>query len=293
MNILTGSDYTHEMIDHLFMMCSDTLEFNQKKILMNAFFEPSTRTSFSFECAMKRLGGEVINFTKDTSSMNKGESFEDTIRTLSYYCDIIVIRHPDVEYIKRASEISKVPIINAGNGNGEHPTQALLDLYTMYKKWKHHYKTKTILFVGDIKNSRTIHSFINLLRLYPIMKIYFLPYEGCGPSEEMLQKISDEHDQNKDEICLHQIVDHKLYDVVYVTRRQKERETHCGITDICIDEEFAEKMHEDAIIMHPLPRNTELCTSVDKNPRNYYFKQMEYGVKIRMTLLYYILFMKK
>lgn len=292
MSILGSVDFTKPLIEHLFKTaCGEHRVEN--KILMNVFFEPSTRTSFSFECAMKRLGGEVINFTKETSSINKGETYEDTIRSLSCYADIMVVRHPNKDYIKRASEVSSIPIINGGNGNGEHPTQALLDLYTMYKKWGNGFETKSVLFVGDIKNSRTIHSLVSLMKNYPEMKIQYLAYDGCGPDESMLKQVSEEHGQKLEEIEINKVENYDLYDVIYCTRRQKERENGIvGEPDIIVDEEFADKLKDDAIIMHPLPRNSELCVSVDSNKRCYYFEQMKYGVEIRMSLLYYVLNIK-
>ena len=299
MNILSSNDWKKEEIQKLFDFTDnldslDTSIFNDK-ILVNAFFEPSTRTSLSFECAMKRLGGNVITFNSTSSSLNKGESFEDTISTLSLYGDIMVIRHPEKDKVKYASNISKIPIINGGDGNGEHPSQALLDLYSIYKKFGNNFKTKTILFIGDIKNSRTIHSLINLLNLYPNMKIHFYPYNNdLYPNDDLVNKISKIHSQNKKTIIISELDNNNYsnYDIVYCTRLQKERSDNKIITindKFIINNEKAEQFKKDMIIMHPLPRNKELSIDVDNNHRCYYFKQMEYGIQLRMGLFYYMI----
>tara|TARA_Y100000389_G_scaffold148109_1_gene147140 strand:+ start:13804 stop:14520 length:717 start_codon:yes stop_codon:yes gene_type:complete len=237
---------------------------------------------------MKRLGGNVINFNKDISSLKKGESYEDTIKTLSNYGDLIVIRHPQIGKVSEASSITTKPVINAGDGEGEHPTQALLDLYTIYKHFGPNYDTKKILFVGDIKNSRTVHSLLLLIHLHPNMKIYFYPYPGLGPEDYLLDKISFVHQQPKEYITINSNIDWEIFDVVYVTRLQKER-SHKGVCNFTMTNEMANKMKDSAIIMHPLPRNEEIHPDVDKNHRCHYFKQMEYGVLVRMCLIANIL----
>jgi aspartate carbamoyltransferase len=291
MDLLSTNELTVERINNLFLLAERLKNFkrvsdltvNENKILINVFFEPSTRTSLSFECAMSQLGGKTITFHKQFSSINKGESFEDTIKTLSLYGDIMVLRHPEKGMVKKATSFSNIPIINGGDGNGEHPTQALLDLYTMYKKFGNDYKNKNILFVGDISNSRTVHSLLNLINLFPNMKVYFLPYQNLGPGKDMIRKyeniISDCDD-----------LDYQLFDVIYCTRLQKERDTMENKVDIKIDTNFVNKLKDDAIIMHPLPRNDELGMDVDKNHRAFYFKQVEFGVEIRKAIIYDILF---
>ena len=172
MHILSASQFNKTFIDKLFEFSYQNTNFSsfqqslQGKILLNVFFEASTRTSLSFETAMKQLGGEVISFNQNVSSMIKGESYEDTIRTLAIYGDIMILRDPNINNLQIASSKLKIPLINAGNGSGEHPTQALLDLYTIYIRFNN-INEKNILFMGDIKNSRTIHSLIQLLHLYP------------------------------------------------------------------------------------------------------------------------------
>jgi len=292
MTLLSCNNLTAFDIKNLFLN-TDIMSQNydmlmRNKILINVFFEPSTRTSLSFECAMKRLGGDVINFQKDASSLKKGESYEDTIKTLSNYGDIMVLRHPEIGKVALASELIDIPVINAGDGAGEHPTQALLDLYTIYKKFGDSFETKTILFIGDLKNSRTIHSLISLINLYPKMKINILSYPGLEPDEQLLDKISKIHQQPKDSIVFSIYdIDYSLFDVVYITRLQKERlkEGEKGMCHFKMTNELANTMKEDAIIMHPLPRNREIDPEVDNNHRCHYFKQMKYGVNVRMAII--------
>lgn len=268
------------------------------KILINAFFEPSTRTSLSFESAMYRLGGKVINFNKDTSSLNKGETINDTLKTLENYGDIIVIRHPDKNIIHDVydKKLLNIPIINGGNGAGEHPSQALLDLYTIYEKYDESFDNLNnlkILFIGDILHSRTVNSLAELLQLFPSIKINILPYnDQSTASNELLENISKNHNQNINEIIVNkENIDWNNYDIFYVTRYQKERKiNHDDINDdIIINNNILNKMKKDVMIMHPLPRNEEISPEIDKNKNVYYFKQMENGVYIRMALIYDLL----
>ena len=274
------------------------VDFMSNKILINAFFEPSTRTSLSFESAMYKLGGKVINFNKDTSSLNKGESINDTLKTLENYGDIIVIRHPDKNIIHDVydKKLLNIPIINGGNGAGEHPSQALLDLYTIYEKYNESFDNLNnlkILFIGDILHSRTVNSLAELLQLFPSIKINILPYnDQSTASNELLENISKNHNQNINEIIVNKgNIDWKNYDIFYVTRYQKERKTnHDDINDdIIINNNILNKMKKDVMIMHPLPRNREISPEIDKNENVYYFKQMENGVYIRMALIYDLL----
>ena len=300
MTLLSCQDWTPLEIKNLFQKTDNIHQCNhlnlQNKILINVFFEPSTRTSLSFECAMKKLGGQVISFNKDTSSLKKGESFEDTMRTLSQYGDLIVLRHPQPEQVSLASSLIEIPIINAGDGSGEHPTQALLDLYTIYKHFGTAFETKTILFIGDLKNSRTIHSLIILINKYPQMKIYILSYPGLEPDMITLEQISNIHGQNQDTIIVHfENINYQLFDVIYITRLQQERlkSEETSRCNFMMTNQIANKMKEDAIIMHPLPRNEEIHPEVDQNHRCHYFKQMKYGVDIRMALISVILSKEK
>jgi aspartate carbamoyltransferase len=245
------------------------------KTLINLFYEPSTRTSCSFHKAMLNLGGTVIEIT-DNSSAKKGETLEDTIKTVSNYGDIIVIRHSEKGSSERASKVSTVPLINAGDGNGEHPTQALLDIYTIYKESKKDILNDKLIvtFIGDIKNSRTIHSLIHLLNLFQITYIFISP-----PGLEL-----ESNNLNVLNVSLEEAL--KITDVVYVTRIQKER-TSETFKPICLTKEILGT--KDFIIMHPLPRQEELPPEIDDDPRSVYFKQVAYGVKMRMAILHELL----
>lgn len=245
------------------------------KTLINLFYEPSTRTSCSFHKAMLNLGGTVIEIT-DNSSAKKGETLEDTIKTVSNYGDVIVIRHSEKGSSERASKVSTVPLINAGDGNGEHPTQALLDIYTIYKESKKDILNDKLIvtFIGDIKNSRTIHSLIHLLNLFQITYIFISP-----PGLEL-----ELNNLNVLNVSLEEAL--KITDVVYVTRIQKER-TSETFKPICLTKEILGT--KDFIIMHPLPRQEELPPEIDDDPRSVYFKQVAYGVKMRMAILHELL----
>jgi len=253
------------------------------KILVNAFFEPSTRTQYSFESAMYSLGGNVIYFNVNTSSAKKGESYKDTIKTLASYGDIMVLRHPEKNKINEACSYVDIPVINAGDGDNEHPTQALIDLYTMYNYFqKDIININHLLFVGDCKHSRTINSLLTLLKLYPHICLYFLPYSNCEPSKELLKNI----DPIKVKIYTNKTeVPFNKFDVIYCTRLQKERTVDELSADIVIDKNVLSQLKQTTIIMHPLPRNNEISTNVDDDPRAVYFQQVKYGVKIRMALL--------
>ncbi len=272
------------------------------KTLVNAFFEPSTRTSLSFESAMYKIGGKVINFRKEGSSLKKGESFPDTIRTLSTYGDVMVLRHPDKDMIIEAQRYSSIPIINGGNGNGEHPTQALLDLYTIHKHlvslefphpitylndWNKSFEKETlrVLFIGDILNSRTIHSLIDLLIKFDHVVIHFLPYRGCEPTYGLKAKIFYHCDQSDPIVVSKETMDISSYDIIYSTRLQSERSDMGEKPHVIINKKFMQEVKETAIIMHPLPRNEEIHPEVDSDPRCVYFEQMENGLLIRMGIL--------
>lgn len=281
MNLLDTNltlDYINTIFDstdRLINPNNDNTRFLKGFILCNCFFEPSTRTSLSFESAMKKMGGKVITFNKSSSSIQKGESDYDTLKTLEQYCNIIVVRHPSKKFIFNYAPNCHVPLINGGNGDGEHPTQALLDLYTIKKYF--HDKPLNILFVGDVKHSRTIHSLENLLSLYSNINIDYYPYPYC-------ERDNGNHITSYDNI--------HNYDVVYMTRLQKERfesksESNIDINKFILTKKIVEKMKENSIILHPLPRNEELDISVDECKQAKYFEQMKNGVYIRMAILYH------
>ncbi|MDI6721205.1 MAG: aspartate carbamoyltransferase [Candidatus Aenigmarchaeota archaeon] len=263
------------------------------KILATLFYEPSTRTRFSFEAAMHRLGGSVIatENASQFSSAAKGETLEDTIRVISGYADAIVLRHYQRGSAEIAAKISDVPIINAGDGDGEHPTQALLDLYTIKKELGGADGLK-IAMVGDLLYGRTVHSLVNLLALYDGIKIYLI-----SPAELRIPERYRNHlTENRIDFDELEDMDSVLgdADIVYVTRIQKERfesEKKYNIlkNSYVIDRHMLEYLKEDAIIMHPLPRVGEISPEVDCDRRAAYFRQAKNGLHIRMALLQAVL----
>jgi len=252
------------------------------KILANLFFEPSTRTRMSFEVAMKRLGGDVINMTaQEASSIAKGETLADTIKVVSKYVDAIVIRHPLEGSARFAAEYSDVPVINGGDGAGQHPTQTLLDLYTIRKECN--LENLKIALMGDLKYSRTVHSLIKALTLFNA-KIYLISPESLRLPDEFLEELKG----NFEVVKLEEVIDE--IDVLYVTRIQKERfldeeeyKKVAGSYKITVD--ILKNAKEDLIIMHPLPRVDEIDPEVDKTKHCKYFEQAFYGVPVRMAIL--------
>ncbi len=256
-------------------------------ILANLFYEPSTRTSSSFIAAMERLGGSVIPIHGvQYSSVSKGESLPDTIRTLECYADVIVLRHPEVGASEEAARYATKPIISAGDGVGEHPTQGLLDLYTIY----HELGTLDglhVAMVGDLKHGRTVHSLARLLRLYDA-RLTFVSPEILRLPEDVKRELAaagrivTETDKVEDVIA--------AADVIYVTRVQKERfadlDEYEAVKDYyVITPKIMARAKEHMVLMHPLPRVGEIHADVDNDPRAAYFRQMENGMYIRMALL--------
>lgn len=287
-----------EILDELFEI-ADEMENRDKngevdgvlkgKILANLFYEPSTRTRFSFESAMQKLGGSVIT-TEDASkfsSVTKGEVLEDTIRIISGYVDVIVLRHYEKGSAKIAAEISDVPVINAGDGVGEHPTQALLDLYTI-KKELGRVDNLNVAFVGDLLYGRTIHSLLNLFTLYKNVKIYLVSPTRLKLPEEYKEVLRKNGIEFREVINLGEVMN--KVDVLYMTRVQKERfdskEEYEKLNGYYVlDERLLRKLKRDAIVMHPLPRVNEISHDIDKDKRAAYFRQAKNGLYIRMALL--------
>jgi aspartate carbamoyltransferase len=248
------------------------------KTIANLFYEPSTRTSSSFYAAMTRLGGNVIPINEvNYSSVTKGETLEDTVRTLECYADAIVLRHFDDDATERAVAVCDVPIINAGNGAGEHPTQALLDLYTIQKE-RGGVDGLTVTMMGDLKFGRTVHSLTKLLRLYDV-RLKFVSPDALRMPRAYVAGGDTEH-TDLDEV----IVD---TDVLYVTRVQKERILGAADFDYsyAVTPDHMARAKKDMVLMHPLPRVGEIPTSLDSDPRAAYFRQMRYGLFVRMALL--------
>ncbi|KAJ3989224.1 hypothetical protein F5890DRAFT_1487470 [Lentinula detonsa] len=295
-HILSVKQFTHRDMYDLFSLAHEmrlqverngTLDILKGKVLCTAFYEPSTRTSSSFDAAMKRCGGQVVQITADSSSVAKGESLPDTIRTLGCYGDAIVIRHPDVGSAQTAAKFSPVPIINAGDGIGEHPTQALLDVYTIRSELGT-VNGRTITLLGDLKNGRTVHSLVTLLCLYSVRLNFVSPPSLSMPSSVVSAA-------RKAGIPVHQCesLEEVLADtdVLYVTRVQKERfETEVEWQQVKdayrVDHAVLARAKEEMIVMHPLPRLNEIDPEVDFDSRRaVYFRQMRYGLFIRMALL--------
>lgn len=259
----------------------------QGKILANLFYEPSTRTSSSFMAAMLRLGGQVIPINNvQYSSVTKGESLPDTVRTLESYSDIIVIRHPEVGSAATAAHYASKPVINAGDGVGEHPTQALLDLYTIVEALGEVDGLK-VAMVGDLKFGRTVHSLTKLLVNYPV-EFTFVSPEILRMPRDVLDVVSASGHTYEEREDVHEIIGD--VDVLYVTRVQKERFTDLAEYDLVkdryiVDPELMSHAKERMIVMHPLPRVNEISYAVDNDPRAAYFRQMRNGMYIRMALL--------
>lgn len=266
----------------------------QSRIMATLFYEPSTRTRFSFEAAMHRLGGRVITTenAREFSSVSKGETLEDTIRILNGYADLIVIRHFEVGAAQRAAAVSRVPVINAGDGVGQHPTQALLDLYTIQKEIGA-IDGLRIAMVGDLAQGRTVRSLSYLLGKFEGVKIFFVAPELLKMKEDILAHLREHNVDYEEESDLEKIL--PQVNVVYQTRIQKERfGDRVGDYEKCrglyiIDPSSLALMRRDAIIMHPLPRIDEITMEVDRDPRAAYFRQAENGLVVRMALLKMVL----
>ncbi len=258
-----------------------------RKILCALFYEPSTRTRLSFESAAMRLGGGVMGteMAEKFSSAIKGETLEDTIRVIGGYCDFIVLRHRDDNAAVRAIECSSVPIINAGCGKGQHPTQALLDVYTIWRRLGR-MEGLEIAMVGDLANGRTVRSLAYLLSKYVDVKMHFISPGGLEIGDDIKQYLSRHNVEYKEHESLEDVISN--VDVLYVTRPQLERMTdtqRCAAGDYCVDVRMALRMKSGSIILHPLPRTAELSVEADGLPQAAYFQQARYGLYVRMALL--------
>lgn len=260
----------------------------QGKIMTALFYEPSSRTFGSFISAMQRLGGGILPLQGMTySSVAKGETLEDTIKTFECYSDVVVIRHPEVGSAKRAALAAEVPIINAGDGVGEHPTQALLDLFTILSKFKKIDGLK-VAFVGDLLNGRTVHSLSKLLAKMGKVEFFFVSPKILKMPEEIKNQLKN-HVKITEVNKLDEVIG--KVDVLYVTRVQKERFSDLAIYEkiknyYIVNKKLMEKASKNLILMHPLPRVGEISTDVDEDPRAVYLtEQMGNGLYVRMALL--------
>jgi aspartate carbamoyltransferase len=300
MDILSVKQFSRADLDYIFDVAHEMREMVERvgtfdllkgKILANLFYEPSTRTSSSFTSAMERLGGSVIPINEVRySSVSKGESLPDTVRTLECYADVIVLRHPDLGASALAAQYARKPIINAGDGVGEHPTQALLDLFTIVSELGQA-EDLTVTMLGDLKYGRTVHSLSRLLSLYNVHLNYVSPDILRMPAE-IIEELNEVHVPQAEYNTLEAVL--PVTDVLYVTRVQKERfadqEQYESVKSaFVITPEIMQHAKDHMIVMHPLPRVGEISMEVDSDPRAAYFRQMEYGLYVRMALLAMVL----
>ncbi len=297
MDILSVSQFDKGKIDYIFARAREMREMVQRihgtdllkgHVLSCLFYEPSTRTSSSFIAAMERLGGGVIPITQGVqfSSVSKGETLADTIRTLEQYSDVIVLRHPDIGAAKLAADYADIPVINAGDGPGEHPTQALLDLFTIQDELGKIDGLK-VAMVGDLRYGRTVHSLTKLLLPYNV-SLRFVSPEILRLPLTVMNQVIDAGVEARETHDVADVIENA--DVLYVTRVQKERFSDLAQYEEVknfyeITTELMERAKEKMVVMHPLPRVGEIHYNVDKDPRAAYFRQVQNGMYIRMALL--------
>ena len=270
-----SEDFIHEIWTNALNNKDNISTSLSGKILTNLFYEASTRTSSSFYSAMTRTGGSVIPINNvKFSSVTKGETLEDTIIAMSTLSDCIVLRHPDTGSANRAAKVSSVPIINGGDGEGEHPTQTLLDGFTIYSNNNKSLDNLNITFIGDLKNGRTVKSLVKLLSRYKNNNFNFISPEDLKLPSELLPSNSIESDN------IESVIDKT--DVLYVTRVQKERGSD---HDYSLSIEKLKLLKRDSIVMHPLPRVNEIPREFDNDKRAKYFEQMRNGLWCRIALL--------
>ena len=295
-HLMSPLDFSVEELDKLLDLAND-IEANPEKYahacfgkkLATLFYEPSTRTRLSHEAAMINLGGSVLGFsTADSSSATKGESVADTIRMVSCYADICAMRHPKEGSTLVACENSSIPVINAGDGGHQHPTQTLTDLLTI-RSLKGRLNNMTIGLCGDLKFGRTVHSLIHALVRYPGIRFILISPEELRLPGYMRHDVLDRNNIPYEEVVRLEDALPKL-DLLYMTRVQKERffneEDYVRMKDFYIlDANKMELAGPDMLVLHPLPRVNEIAVEVDKDPRAAYFKQVQYGVYVRMALI--------
>ena len=302
-HLMSPLDLSVQETDKLLNLAND-IEKNPEKYahacagkkLATCFYEPSTRTRLSFEAAMLNLGGSVLGFSSaDSSSAAKGESVSDTIRVISCYADICAMRHPKEGAPLVASEKSAIPVINAGDGGHQHPTQTLTDLLTIHSL-KGHLDNLTIGLCGDLKFGRTVHSLIHALIRYPNVKFVLISQEELRVPSYLREDVLAQNNVPFKEVVRLEDALPEL-DILYMTRVQKERffneEDYIRMKDFYIlDKAKMELAPKDMLVLHPLPRVNEISTEVDDDPRAVYFKQVQYGVYVRMALILTLLGME-
>ena len=296
-DIVSIRGFTREEIDYILEVSRSMEPLAEKgsdmlrgKVLAELFFEPSTRTMLSFQTAMYKLGGNVIGFAEPgVSSVWKGESLADTVRVVENYSDVIVLRHPLEGAARLAAEYAKVPVINAGSGAEEHPTQALLDLYTILK-YKGRIDGLSIILMGDLRYGRTVHSLAYALSLYDV-DLHLVSPDLLKMRREVIEDIRDRIKVTEHTDLMEILPD---ADVLYVTRIQKERFPDLGEYEkvkgsYVIDLNVLKKAKDDLIVLHPLPRVDEIAVEVDSTSFAKYFEQTRNGVVVRMALLALVL----
>ena len=295
-HLIEPMDFSTEELDEIFKLAHQIMEDPAKfahicdgKILGTLFYEPSTRTRLSFEAAMMKLGGKILGFSEPNStSIAKGETLADTIKIVSIYADILAMRHPKEGAAKVASLYSDVPIINAGDGGHQHPTQTLADLLTI-ESLKNGLSGHVIGICGDLKFGRTVHSLIKAMSRYEGNKFVLISPKELSIPQYIREEILEKNNIEYVEVERLEDVMSEL-DILYMTRVQKERffneEEYLRLRDSYIlDEEKMKAAKDDMIVMHPLPRVNEIAYEVDSDPRAQYFKQAEYGMYVRMALI--------
>ena len=294
-NLLSSEDLTKEDLYEIVDLANEIVKSPEDfshicdgKILGTLFFEPSTRTRLSFTAAMDRLGGKVLGFSEaGSSSTTKGESLQDTVRTVSQYADIIAMRHPQEGAAYLASLTADCPIINAGDGGHQHPTQTLTDVLTI-SQYKHSLENHTIGLVGDLKYGRTVHSLIKVMNLFDNNKFILISPDELKLPQYVKEEVFDANSQYKEVRNLEEVIPE--CDILYMTRIQKERffsqSQYTRLKDsYVLDCEKMKLAKDDMIVLHPLPRVNEIATEVDKDPRAVYFDQVKFGMYVRMALI--------
>ena len=294
-HLMNPLDFSVEELDKLFDLANDIEKnpekYNEKckgKKLATCFYEPSTRTRLSFETAMINLGGSVIGFSDaNSSSASKGESVSDTIRVISCFADICAMRHPKEGAAMVAASKSSIPVINAGDGGHQHPTQTLTDMLTI-RSLKGRLNHFTIGLCGDLKFGRTVHSLVNALSRYDDIQFVFISPEELRIPDYIREMLSEKGISYRECIKLEDCIGE--LDILYMTRVQRERffneEDYVRLKDFYIlDKNKMSMAKDDMLVLHPLPRVNEIAVEVDDDPRAAYFKQVQYGVYVRMALI--------
>jgi aspartate carbamoyltransferase catalytic subunit len=297
-HVVSSSAFTIDNLAQLYKLITNIKQHPSRynnalsgKVVATLFFEPSTRTRLSFESAILRLGAGLISTAdaRKVSSTVKEESLSDTIRIVEGYADAIVLRHHENEAAEEASQVAEVPIINAGGGSGEHPTQSLLDLYTIYDH-RASLDQLSVAVLGDLRNGRTVHSLVKTLSLYKGLTIYGVSLLGLELGETYIRYIEE---RGGNYIACDSLDDVPSgVDVLYQTRIQRERmsvEENRQLQEIVIDQTILSRFAPHTILLHPLPRNEEIAPEVDDDPRALYFEQAKNGMWVRMALLYLLL----